>query len=285
MLTVSVILLQKLNLDLYLWLSGVVQQGPEICQSFLPDSTYLELYRALVCGVSLPAGEEKQLFIDTGLIHLMVVSGSHLVFLESLFVFLPRTVQIGLLGTYCFLTGFQPPVMRAFFRRLVAPAASTHLGFTSLQVEALSVLCVLLLFPDWLFSRSFLMSWMCGLALCSPAIWPTRPALDVAVKSYLFMVPFCFAMPVTVFWNTVLAPAVGVILFPACLLATVIHPLHAVADVFWLTFLNILKNGPQGAPSMIFIGSSSLWPLPIVLHTFLMVMEVKWRRASAFSYS
>jgi hypothetical protein len=213
----------------------------------------------------------------------MVVSGSHLIFLEVLLFFLPRPLQMGVLGAYCYLTGFQPPVTRAFLRRVVAAKASQRLGLTSLQVEALSVVVSLLLIPEWLFSRSFLMSWMCGLALSSPSVLPKSPALDMALKSYLFMLPFCWTAPVTVFWNTLLAPVVGIVLFPACLLAIAIPPLHILADGMWQAFLSILRHGPQSPPSLVFFASTSLWPIPVILHLLLISAEVSWRRESAFS--
>src|SRR5262245_6137827 len=99
-------------------LTNLPKVGPEFCQYALPVSPYRALYAALVCGVSLPSGHEKQIFVDTGLIHLMVVSGSHLVFIERLTGFLPNSIRLVLGGAYAFLTGFQAPVMRAWMRRI-----------------------------------------------------------------------------------------------------------------------------------------------------------------------
>ena len=129
------------------------------------------------------------------------------------------------------------------------------------------------------------MSWMCGLALCAPRVIPRYPHLDQAVKSYFFLLPFCFASPMSIAWNTLLAPFVGLILFPACVASIVIPPCHIIVDQLWRAFLGILNLGPQAAQFPIFLSSEQLCLLPIVVHVFLLVMEVRWRRSLAFSYS
>ena len=55
----------------------------QICLKILPPSDYLEVNQALVCGENLKSEALKQLFIDTGLYHLIVVSGSHLILIAA----------------------------------------------------------------------------------------------------------------------------------------------------------------------------------------------------------
>ena len=43
-------------------------------------------YEALICGQRLPKGPLRQVFTEGGLIHLMVVSGAHLLFMEKLWM-------------------------------------------------------------------------------------------------------------------------------------------------------------------------------------------------------
>ena len=267
------------------WGEPIFSSGPGVCERVLPTSDLHILYSALICGINLPAGQAKQLFVDTGLIHLMVVSGSHLVFLEILLGFLPRGGRLGFLGAYCYLTGWQAPVMRAFLRRWIGPWLKLRSGLTSLQIEAAAVVLALLLYPQWLISRSFQMSWMCGLALCAPPLFPRWPHFDLALKAYAFLLPYCWASPSSIAWNTLLAPFVGFILFPACLLAIVIPPLTQLSDLLWRAFLGILRLGPQGEPLGLFFAAPTLCWVPVVTHVLLLVWEVRWRRASAFSYS
>jgi predicted membrane metal-binding protein len=251
----------------------------------MPKTNLHPLYDALICGTSLSAGREKQIFVDTGLIHLMVVSGSHLVFIELLLFFLPPRIRLTILAAYCYLTGFQAPVVRAFLRRLISPKLKAWSALTGLQIEAAAVMLALALYPQWLWSRSFLMSWMCGLALAAPKIFPRFPNFDLAVKAYIFLLPFCAASPVSVAWNTLLAPFVGLILFPASILGVVIPPFVAVSDLMWTAFLGVLELGPHGVQAGLLFPAGRLCWIPALTHVFLLFMEVRWRRASAFSVS
>lgn len=269
----------------HVWLEQIFLSGPDFCQGEMPKSELRNLYSALICGTTLSPSHAKLLFVDTGLIHLMVVSGSHLVFLEILLQFLPRGIVQTVLALYCYLTGFQAPVVRAFLRRMLARPLMRMSGMTLLQIEAATVLLALLLYPEWIVSRSFLMSWMCGLALAAPRFFPERPHFDLALKAYLFLLPFCWASPVTVAWNTLLAPFVGIVLFPACILGIFISPLVFLSDGMWSVFLKILELGPKGEPWGIFLSSVKLCWLPAVTHGALLIWEVRWRRELAFSSS
>jgi hypothetical protein len=215
----------------------------------------------------------------------MVVSGSHLVFLEILTVFLPVRIRLTILAAYCYFTGFQAPVVRAFLRRTLSRPLTDLSGLTSLQIEAAAVIVALALYPPWLGSRSFLMSWMCGIAMCSPPIFKKFRHLDMALRAYLFLLPFCWASPVSVAWNTLLAPFVGLILFPLSLGAMILPVVTPLSDLMWRGFLGILDLGPHGAQLSFYVSSWGLCWLPPLVHGFLLYMEVRWRRESAFSYS
>jgi hypothetical protein len=278
-------LAQRFLPESYRALHAAIFSGQEFCGTILPNSQYIELNRALVCGVDLPPGEVKDLLIGSGLIHLMVVSGSHLVFWEELLFFLPRRVRLAWLTIYAYLTGFQPPVVLALVRRWVAPHLNRRYGFTSLQTEAAAVLAVLIFLPSWILSRSFLMSWGCAVALTSPAWLKGRRFLDPSLKVYFFLWPFCAGGPLTILWNACLAPFVGLALFPAKLFSLIVRPLDGLTDRLWWIFLEILKAAPPGESTGIFISSAWLWPWPLLLHLLFLEGEIRWRRASAYSCS
>jgi len=265
-------------------LLSVLQRGSEFCQELLPHGPYQRLDAALICGVPLPAGVEKQLLLDTGLIHLLVVSGSHLAFLESWLSFLPRGLQLMCLTGYCYLVGLQPPVVRALTRRALSQPLQRKLGLTSLQLEAATIFAVLaLLHPPWILSRSFLMSWMCGLALCSPRVTRAPPTLELTVKAYLFLTPFCWSSPLSLLWNMLITPLVGGLLFPARLITVLLPPLAPITDPLWSILNYVLAHGPQSTQLYLFISSNWLLLIPIATHAGLLILEVKWRRTAAFS--
>ncbi len=260
-------------------LLNVAHQGPAFCSNLLPPSEHHSLYAALICGTDLSEGEPKRLFLDTGLIHIMVVSGAHLIFLERLTGWAPPRVRLLALGFYCWCTGFGAPVVKAFVRRVVERKLKPR-GWTSIQCEAAAVLITLLFAPHWLTSRSFLMSWMCALAFTLPRF---LPVLDSSAKVWVLLFAFSAASPLTILWNAILAPLVGEILFPACLLVIPLPFLTPLIDRLWDLLLWILSFGPQAE------GQSWFWParqllwLPLFTHIFILMWEVRWRRALAFS--
>jgi predicted membrane metal-binding protein len=261
--------------------TNVLQQGPALCLSLLPASSHRDLIASLICGIPLSSGEVKQVFLDTGLIHLMVVSGAHLLFLESLVARAPLRWRLGLLGLYCWLTGFGAPVVKAFLRR-AAEVLLRPLGWSGLQIEAVAVLLSLFCYPWWLNSRSLQMSWMCGLALSLPPILRWR-AFDQALKAYLLLFIFVGSSVVSIGWNTLVAPIVGAILFPISLALLILPFLAPWVDLVWDLFLWLLAWGPKSPPAAWFISSRDLFWVPFFLHIFLLTREIRWRRAFAFS--
>lgn len=260
-------------------LLNVVHQGPEICREILPESAYGALNAALICGIPLPSGESKQLFLDTGLIHIMVVSGAHLAFLDRGLRQLPSLARWILLLTYCWLTGFGAPVMLAFWRRCWEGYLLRR-GHSRLQLEAIAVLTALLFSPMWISSRSFLMSWTCALAFASPRFLPRG---DAPLKIYLLLYAFTGAAPLTVLWNVLVAPLVAEILFPLALASLACPPLVNLTDLAWRWLLIFLEWGPTDAPATFFIAGSTLLWLPLLTHSLGIFLEVQWRRARAFS--
>jgi predicted membrane metal-binding protein len=261
----------------------VLHYGPVLCRGLLPVSVHFELYSGLICGTNLPANVDKQAFLDTGLIHLMVVSGAHLLFLEALLVRAPSWIRFPLLGTYCWMTGFGPPVVKAFAHRVFELWLRPRY-WRPIQVEAVAVLSLLLLQPAWLMSRSFQMSWMCSLALYLPR-WFHYRKFDQAVKSYFMLFVFTGASLLSIAWNTLLAPFVGMILFPICLSVIPLPFLLPVVDGVWDLFLWLLSAGPQSLPSEWYLWTRELFWIPPLVHFFLLQWEVRRCRVYVFSSS
>ncbi len=254
----------------------LLHYGPQTCLQFSPESVHATLYKALVCGVSLPASESQRLLLDTGLIHLIVVSGAHLAFLDQLMERWPNAIRLFILSTYTWLTGFGPPVVRALARRVLANGAHRQ-GLSAIQLDFAAVVLSLLLWPEWIFSRSFLMSWMCGLAL-------NVPIGAAPLRCYLFLFFFAPASPVSMLWNAIITPFVGNWLFPLCVLSYLVPPFTKVTDWLWDIFLLILQLGPQAPPQNFYLSTQSLFWLPLTVHGLLIWSEIRWRRKLAFSY-
>lgn len=240
------------------------------------------MYAALVCGVNLSGGEVKQLFVDAGLIHILVVSGAHLVTLERMSRRAPAAFTNFLLAAYCWLTGFGAPVVRAGVTRLLRPFTRAR-GLGPVQTELVTSAVIIMCYPPWAWSRSFLMSWLCVLALKAPVPRTRVPALIDGLRCYVFLYPFCLSHPLTVIWNCLVAPLIGGGLFPLAAVAFVWPGATICVDFAWAGVLWVLRSGPRAGAEGAVIVTAWLWWLPWIVNVLLMWTEWMWRRARAFS--
>lgn len=261
----------------------MLHYGQHWCSSWMPlESSFTEFYSALICGTPLKDHSQRAHLIDSGIIHIIVVSGAHLRFLEAGLGFLPNWIRLMLLGGYCWLTGWGAPVVRAFTRRMVEPTLSTW-HWTSLQVEVVTIVSLLICCPSWMFSRSFLLSWLCGLALSLPNIGRHFSQLQMCAKCYLFLFPFCASSPFTIAINALLVPIIGNLLLPLSIVAAIIPTLCTQVDAIWKILFTILENLPASPPAPWFLRTNIIFWIPPLLHIFLLWLEILWRREQAFT--
>lgn len=259
-----------------------MNHGPEFCRTLIPSTEHFELYAALVCGQNLQDGSLRQLFADTGLIHLLVVSGAHLHFMEGWLSWLPPRRRLAVLAVYCWMTGFGAPVVRAWIRR-AADLIVKPFGPSPLQCELVALLGIVLVRPGWLWSKSFLMCWVCALALNLPPLFPRAPNLSLSLSCYVLLFPFCPSAPSTILCNVLVTPVIGAVLLPFCLLAMAVPALMPVSDELWRILLEVLAHFPTAPPAALQTFSPWLFCYPLCLHLTLLMLEVPWRHARAFS--
>ncbi len=243
----------------------------------MPNSNFHELYTALICGAPITNGAHRQLFIDTGLLHLLIVSGAHLHFLERWMSPFSSRVRLTILGLYCWICSFGAPVVRAWARRVIGLTGRSTFA-SGLQFEFVTILVIVLLYPPWLFSRSFMMSWLCGLALSLPPVIINR-TISQCAYCYLFLLLFCPNSPSTLLVNILIAPLVGALLFPLCLLVALCPWLTPVGDFFWKILLVVLQHCPESQPAPWVLSGRWLFLFPLTLHLVLLLLEVPCRRA------
>ncbi len=134
--------------------------------------------------------DETQAFLETGTIHLLVISGLNVgilagcMFLVLRAALVPRTWSLVLVAAACVLyaatTDAQPPVVRATVMVLVACTAVT-LGRRALAYNSIAAagLIVLAINPEELFQSGTQLSFLCVVALAWLAErWQARPAPD-----------------------------------------------------------------------------------------------------------
>lgn len=264
------------------WLSSLRHLGVSVCSLGIPEhSPFAPFYGALVCGLDVPPSLERALFQDTGLIHILVVSGAHLALVERLCRWMPTRARIFMLALYAWATDFGAPVVRALVRRLVTLKAQPC-GWTALQMEAATTLACVIVVPTWAVSRSFLMSWLCALALNAPVRLTRWRLLDASLKVYLALLPFTFSAPLTIAWNALFAPVIGDVLFPASVVAFVVPAASFATDILWRGVFLVLEAGPRVSANTLFVPIGWIWWVPWVAHASLLWGDWRWRRASSF---
>lgn len=220
-------------------------QFQNFCVAQIPPSPFTNYYEALVCGVNLEPSEILQLLKLSGLIHLFVVSGSHLIFLEKVLLYrCPTLLRLAALTFFSFFSGLGAPVVRSYIS-LYLPFVFNRWGWrSSFRIWMAGVLS-LSFNPTWIASLSLQLSWACALGLNMPAFWKLPRSLCRSFWIFLFLYPLLWASPksyLSPLCNWLLAPIIGLLLFPLSILAIVFHRLTFVGDLAFSIFNKLLLS-------------------------------------------
>ncbi len=225
------------------------------------DSYWKNIYEALICGKKLPVGYLKEIFLKGGLIHLMVISGAHLLFLEKFWKILPLPYKIKKLSLYLILilytlgASLYPPVTRALFAFcLFRFSESKKLFLSSTFVTHLSGFLCLIYNPSWVHSSSLQLSWLASLSQ------NTKTSLKKCILTYFIILPIINRWQelhyLTIIINWLISPLIGAILFPLSFLSVLFHPLHFLTDKLWNIIFDILQIVKFFPPSISFLNFS-----------------------------
>jgi ComEC/Rec2-related protein len=223
------------------------------CEQILPsDRRHAKILASLICGQNLTDAELKNNLIKTSLIHIFIISGSHLVFLNEFLSFLriPVFVRLLLLGTYSIATGWQPPAVRALLTVLVRTLFQVFkYSFPGDLIVLISGMGLLILFPEWWSSLSLVMSWCAAIALGFTPLFKIKNKVAAFIVTntmiFLFMLIPLWGVgalhPLSIVYNLVLAPVVSFILLPLAFLSALIPSLLSVFDFALSYFQTSLK--------------------------------------------
>lgn len=182
---------------------------------------------ALLCGTPIESLSTKKVLQDTGLIHLFIISGSHVVFIFTLLeqIKTPRRwIFLGLFMLTLF-TGFQPPVVRAVIQFYLKHYQRRHrLHWKSDTTIGVTTGVCLLLFPSWWNSLSFHLSWMAALAFTIPIARNTPLIHKILLQQLLLFIllsplllTFSNAPLISIPLNITVGHALGPLLIPIAL--------------------------------------------------------------------
>lgn len=216
----------------------------------------------LISGAVLGVDNIGQQFHDelvkTGTIHVVVVSGQNLMIVAGIFMALAPYIgrkKSVLLATfavfgYTFITGFEPPVLRAGLMVLVATLALYFGRQTSaLWTMGVAAALIVFMFPQSLFEVSFQLTFAASFGIVSlgkylEGKWRKLPILGqnaaIATSAYLFTAPiiiFYFGRisPIAPLANLLVAESVFPMMilgFATAILSLIFMPLAEVVAYF-----------------------------------------------------
>lgn len=152
----------------------------EQIDQFLPDSTTQPLARALLLGYRKGMDDDLyQAYANTGVMHLIAISGMHmgllytsLQFLGSVLPFFKERKKLVMMSTvlglwiFTCITGMQPSILRSVIMfTLLGIGQIIHRKSSLLNTLSLSAFLLLCFFPNWLFDTGFQLSYMAVLSL------------------------------------------------------------------------------------------------------------------------
>jgi ComEC/Rec2-related protein len=277
---ILVLVISVSEIDLFVGISDLTNSLHSSCLNFTPESFCPNIYAALVCGNDLGSTLLTQNLKNLGIYHVIIVSGSHLVFLSTIleifintsrFKFL-RIAAFPILFLYSLATGFQPPVVRA----LISIAINIYqkkkkLFWNQQEVIFISLLICLALVDPWKKSYSLLLSYVASISV---SLFSKKNSLFKNLGIYFLILPFLLPMsapsPLSFLSNMFLSPLIGVVLFPLSFMSYIIPNFYILVDPLWRLFIYICSLlGPEmQSLDKISVSLVVLWMLAIVINFY-----------------
>ncbi|MBY0554181.1 ComEC/Rec2 family competence protein [bacterium] len=243
LLIISLLAVSIFRFSVYEILSDVTKKSHQFCISNLPEnSPSIAELKALVCAENFTNLNDSQFYISSGLIHLFVVSGAHLIVIENFLLKashrykLPALVILVTLTLYAFACGLSAPVVRC----LIAFTLSYYLRSKNiywpahLRLLVIGILTLVFNF-QWVSSLGLQMSWIAAFLVALGAhFFEDRSLIFKQSLFYFALLPsitfFQTPSPVVILCNVLLAPVLELILFPLGLMVWFFNFLHPVFD-------------------------------------------------------
>ncbi|MCM8818427.1 MAG: ComEC family competence protein [Candidatus Omnitrophica bacterium] len=292
------------NTNLNLWFSYLrekVEKRIEKYTGFNPEAS--ELIKLLTLGSDDPPDFLKELGIKTGIYHLFVISGIHIVFLifflRVLFIPFQRlnntkpklfpSLILFILWFYNFLCGFRIPITRAVLMTsfyLISEILEKEIDFFTSII--FSCILLLLINPSFIYSISFLLSFLAtgGILILYPKVNIFKKnnffinLLVISLSAQLFILPiifynFGYFYPLGILNNLIFTPFVGLITitsFVSIFITFLFLPLNLIIDFFLKCLTYVSHFSPQ---IIIYSSLLSVFSYYIILSILILKLKKK----------
>lgn len=251
LLIISLLILSLVRFSVHEILAPVAEKAHLFCLNNLPEnSSSIAELKALVCAHNFSNLGASELYISSGLIHLFVVSGAHLILIENLLKKsnLSQTLIFIALIIYGFACDLNAPVTRC----LIAFTLNSFLSAKNIRWPAHFKLLIigtltLSINYNWITSLSLQMSWIAAfLLILGEHFYKESSLLFKQSLFFITLLPtvvfFQIPSPIVILVNILLAPVLEFILFPLGLLVWFFNFLHPLFDFLILIFKSTLQN-------------------------------------------
>ena len=275
------ILISPFNLDI---LNPIIQFLNEACLLRVEENArqHVDIYSALLCGKRLEGREIKSIFTQVGLIHFMVVSGAHLIFLEQMWNRLPhwrfKNILIFLsLLIYALMAGLHPPVFRALISFMIYRLCSIYnFGWNPYWRVMLSGVIVLILQPRWVTSISLQLSWIGSLGF----VTAKYSKFLASFLCYFLILPvisqWTILHPLSIGMNFIFFPLLSVTLFPLSIFSFIFPFLFPFTSFFWsqwIHFLNYIQPLFKTHFHITYLSGVYIW---VYIGVLFLISQVLW---------
>ncbi len=268
-------------------LAGQIDFLNSICLSLIPNSLYSDLPKSLICGSKLHDIPLKNALKSTGLIHLVVISGAHLLVLESFIASLKKTNRqsnliLGALLIYVLISGAHPPAVRSWLAILLRSQNDFYkMNWSPTKLSLLSGLFALTLQPLWLSSLSLTLSWSAALSLAAfrqylPRLSSFKKQSLMFLTMTLPLLPLGLPHPLTIFTNCFIAPLLSHVLFPLSFVYLLLP--DYVAPVFHWSQTHIIEFSRHIPTPLSPVALPTDWFLIYPLSLYLLSLCLQKRR-------
>lgn len=276
--------------------STIALSSQSKCDEFLSwKMQHQDSLTALLCGTDLSDNNHKELLQKSSLIHIFVVSGSHLLFLDQILSTLriPLFVRFLTWLFYSVIAGWQAPVARAFLQLSLRAGLRIYgLHFPSDLAVLLAGLLGIGFFPQWSQSLSYQMSWCASLALSYGIFYkhqsPFRKATLTQISIYFCMAPLLYGFgslhPLSVVFNLILGNFVALIILPMALLASIVPALRSSFDFLLESFFFLVSHlvAPIQQEKTALLPREALWVWIATLHALCFLIRKKYFQGKDF---
>ncbi len=250
-ITILIVITNMKRISFFSYLHPWSFQLHQNCLDSLPtNSKSLPELRALVCGADFAQLDSSSIYIATGLIHLFVVSGAHLILIQKILNLCtsfnkpkkwPRLLCLIGLIYFSACCDFNPPVTRALISLILVDDFVIKKQFWPVHFRILIIGLMTLLFNfNWITSLSLQLSWLIALGLLlNREFLPDGHPLVRQSLNYILIFPTLLFLqvpqPIIILIHVIFSTFLEVILFPFALIVRFIHRLSPSFDfLIWI---------------------------------------------------